>query len=88
MNYEVEQASTIVETYAQQMWRRAWERVEKELKNEGCGCPCCQMEAVDDINQWTDFIAGAQDHGLYYTYDSTTRQIFRPDWADKKLGGE
>ena len=88
MSQEHEQATQIVESYAEHQWRLAWERVEKEIKGEGCGCPACQMEAVDEVNQWTDFIAGEQDFGLYYSYDPYKRQIHRPDWADRKLGGE
>lgn len=84
--YEPNDEERIIRSYAEAMWREAYERVEKEMRGEGCGCGSCAYQAVDDINSWTDFIAGECDHGLYYTYDPITRTIHRPDWAERRGG--
>lgn len=67
MNKETQQqADEILTEYVRDRFIEAYERVEREMKGEGCGCPACAYGSVDDINAWTDFVSKDGADHLHY----------------------
>lgn len=50
-------ANAIVNKFAKNKLRQAYQDVEKERLNMGCGCRRCAHNAVREVNGWVDWIA-------------------------------
>lgn len=87
-NSTIEQANQVVYDYVEFMLGRAMERAETERHGDGCGCPSCCREAVNDLNAWITWVSMGENPKYEYRYDPVRRMILRPEDIQDDIEGE
>ena len=61
-----DEAEEYVEQYADAEAKKAFQKLEKERHEKGCGCDRCKREAVSNWNSWVDWFVPEEDQGELY----------------------
>lgn len=65
----MEQADDVLNSYAEQQFRDAYQKVQEKIQGLGCSCPSCKKAAISEVNSWVLWAVpeGADPtHWLFY----------------------
>ena len=62
----IDVADKVVTDFSNQEMRKAYNKAEKEMHLQGCGCNHCVSSAVNEANSWIEWYVGGNPNLAFY----------------------
>ncbi len=72
----IAEAEQIASSFAEQEFKKNFDKLYKEQHRQGCGCASCAYHAVNEVNSWVDYFSGnPKSENLHFHVVNTPKGI-------------